>query len=209
MMLTLGGTASAADTKSAAVPVLSCSVVAGNPGLVKCTVLGLGINLSTTVTLPTVTLPPIVVPGPTETATVRVPGPTQTATVNIPGPTTTATIAEPGEGTTETTTATATVTRNAAPQPTETVTATPGQDDTTSGAIETNSTPGSDPVISLPSIDSPAEAVGYGLASILLILAITMIGMYTGWRMGRKSAEEEEKHFVRDLLDTVKITDRE
>lgn len=79
-----------------------------------------------------------------------------------------------------------------------------GQTDPPSDTMEDDK-----PLLEIPDVDSPAEAVSIGLLSLVAILLITMFGMWLGYYLGRKRREEEETSFMRALLDETKIYRRQ
>lgn len=156
----------------------------------------------------------------TETIRVRVPGPT--VRVTVPGPTSTVkipqdveTVFRPGETVTvfvsrgpqgvTTETATSAPRRGPVETVTETVTPSPPRQDPTDDA--TIDSPGEffTPDINFGDNRPTVAEVGIGLLTALLILAITMLGMFYGYRIGRKRQENDETNFIRALLDEAKI----
>jgi hypothetical protein len=159
----------------------------------------------------------VTVPGPTvrvtstvkvQGPTVRIPGPTTTVpggtkTVTVPGPTTFVTrpgetVTAPFDGSTPNVTPgpTATATVTSVPTPTR-------QDPTPSGRLDPNDD-GSG-ILDFPDINSPKEALGLGLLSILVIALLTAGGMAYGFYRGRRSMMHEDTRFMRDLLDEAAI----
>lgn len=184
-----------------AVDVINCTSVRIDSGHVeiKCTAAGI-IVLDTTVNLPpgpTVTLPPL----PGTTVTVHVPGPSQTQTIKvpIPGPTqtvhVTATVSVRPSATPE---ATVTTTETV-PGPTTTITT--GQVDNGGGTIDQEP---DDPVVSIPNIDSPAEAAGIGAILFLILMALILLGLYLGYILGYKDSDRKSADFIQAMLDKVK-----
>lgn len=212
------------DTQACIINVLGIKVCG--------TLLGQPLPPVVTVTVPPVTLPPIV--GPTRTVTVtpepvrvtetvrpapvrvteRVSGPTVTASPQ-PQPTATATVTKSGPTQTATVNppaATVTVRPNGTPVPTvtETVTVSPptGQTVSPSDTVEPSKT---DEPFTRFDIDLGDESVsageaGVGLLGALLILALILGGMFYGFRRGLVASEEEESHFLRKMLDRSKTT---
>lgn len=212
--------------------IVNCEVQGLNPVRVVCTAAGV-VVLNTTLDVPTVTLPPVTVtaPGatvtlpapPRATETVRVPGPT--VQIPVPGPTQTVTVNVPGEGTTATVTlppkpgATKTVTirpdGTPVPTATQTVTvteqATPestvspsGQDEPDRGTLDED-TGFFSPDVDLGDDEFTLGETGLGLLSLLALAAVGLFAVYGGYRLGRKSAVDEDTEFLRALLDSVKI----
>lgn len=124
-----------------------------------------------------VTLPPL----PQVTDIVRVPVPGPTVTNNVPGPTSTVTIPGPAETVTES------------------ITESPGQGGTTPGTIDPPDK--EDPAVNLPEINlSLPQAVGLGVATVLVIMALILAGMYGGYYTGHRDGTKEEVTFLRALL---------
>jgi hypothetical protein len=193
---------------SEAADVVSCTNVRISTSQVRvvCTAAGI-IVLDQTINLPpgpTVTLPPLPgatitvhVPGPVETATVRVPvpGPTQsvTATQTLSGPTSTVTVSGPTKSVTANSTQTATVT------------ASESSGQVGNGGATMDPTPVvNDPVISIPNIETPAQAAVVGLGLLALLTAIVLLGLYAGYVLGYKDADKENAGFMKAMISKVK-----
>ena len=215
-------------------PVVSCQVVVQNPARIVCTAAGVQVLNTVvqlpTVTLPpvtvtapgaTITLPPrtVTLPAsPQATRTIEVPGPTQTATATVtaPGSNSTATVtlpAKPGP----TVTLTARPSGTSAPVPTktktitapvETVTLTPsvspsGQKDPERGTLDSDDDFVS-PDVDLGDGNITIVEAGLGALSLIALAFVGLLAVYGGYRMGRKSAADEDTDFLRTLLDNVK-----
>lgn len=162
--------------------------------------------------LPTVT---VTVRPPPVRVTVNVPGPTrfitlpgqpgQTRTVTVPGPTTTRTVPGPSAG--------PSVGPTMAPtqqsQATKTVTVSPsGQPSPTRGTLGPGDTTEHEPFITLDTPSGVARTVGFGLLSLLALVAIVLLGMAYAFQVGRRSKEDEDTNFMREVLDSVKSRGR-
>lgn len=153
----------------------------------------------------TVTAPPIRVPGPTQTitvrppqATVRAPGPT----VRIPGPTQTVTVVpevpQPTGRPAPTQTVTETVTSSPLPAPRQEVDQSdivrpePSED----GFFRFDFDPFDDEVT--------AGEVTVGVGAILGLLGLILLSLYAGYFLGYRDKEKKETDFMRALLERAK-----
>lgn len=149
---------------------------------------------------PTVTLPPITVPGPVATVTIR--PPTQTETVIVPGPETTVTV--PGPESTVTVTPRAEPTPDAVP--TETVTITPRQTLSPSDTLEEDDDSGFfEPEVDFGDGETTIGEVGIGTLTLLALVGLLLLTLYGGYILGYKDKERKETNFMRALLDQSKI----
>lgn len=168
----------------------------------------------------TVTLPPpppvtvkVTVPGP--------PGPTRTITAptlpGVPQPTKTVTVIRPG--------ATATTTKTSQPEagPTIGPTKGPGLTNQSTATKTVTVSPSGQPVPThgtlgpqaehkpFFNLDTPAgvsRTVGFGLLSLLALLVIILAGMAYAFRLGRRSQQDEDTNFIREVLDSMKSRGR-
>lgn len=146
-----------------------------------------------TVTLPGISLPPIV-------KTVRVPGPTATAI--IPGPQ--STVRVPGRNTTATTTVTITkaaqtfTERPSAATQTTTVTSTPRQTGTKGATIEPAPNDGG---VTIPETRlNKIQTIGVGTLAVIIVAGLIILGMYGGYYLGYKDSDKAEAKFLRAML---------
>lgn len=155
----------------------------------------------------TVTAPPIRIPGPTQTVTVRPPRATVRApgpTVRIPGPTQTVTVVpevpQPTGQPAPTRTVTETVTPTPTPPPaprqeadqTDIVRPEPSED----GFFRFDFDPFDDEVT--------AGEVTVGLGAILGLLGLILLALVAGYILGYKDKEKKETDFMRALLERAK-----
>jgi hypothetical protein len=160
--------------------------------------------------LPTVTVAPPTVVLPGSTITVRLPS----QTVTVPGPVgPTVTVTAPGQpGATVTEIVPGPTSTITASQPTATKTIGPG-------AVSEPPTP-----TSVPAQDRPVKffsgdihpfdnkitvaEVGLGIVATLILMGLFLVGMYAGYVMGYKDKERKDTHFMRSLLDSIKVRGR-
>jgi hypothetical protein len=57
----------------------------------------------------------------------------------------------------------------------------------------------------LDNFGDTTQAVGIGLLSLILIGAISMLGMWAGYALGRKNKTDEDTDFMRAILDEAKL----
>lgn len=155
----------------------------------------------------TVTAPPIRLPGPTQTITVRpqpgiqtVPGPTVTLPP-APQPTRTVTVTPRAEPTGPVPTVTATTTVTPAPlaptgQPGVTDDIVRPQERDKDGFFRFDFDPFDD--------EFTAAEAGVGLLTILALVALMLAAMYSGYVLGYKDRERKDTDFMRALLERSK-----
>jgi hypothetical protein len=189
-----------------AADVVTCSDIRINTDQVRvvCTLAGV-VVLNDTINLPPG--PTVQVTLPQATVTVHVPGPSvvQTVRVPVPGPTQSVTVTVPVAGPTTTATATVKTTKTAHATSTITATATTtkstGQDDNGSGTM--NPEP-SDPVVSIPNINTPAQAAAVGGIILLILSGLALLALYVGYTLGYKDSDKANANFMRALLGRSK-----
>lgn len=226
LILGLTSAPASAECASGSQGVTAC---VSDSGQLTVSVLGQQV-LNTTITLPTtrVEVPvPTIVPGPTETVTVRIPGSEETIRVKVPvevpvpGPTRTVTVTErvvvteQGERTTVTLTPRPKNNGGDAPQtnpgptpdavpdstPTVTETGQPLPEPDTIGPARPLQ-PKEEVLIDLPELTAP-EAVGVGFLTLLALMGLLLLGMYGGYALGFKESADKDKNFMRELSDTI------
>lgn len=196
-----------------AVDVINCTSfkISSDEVRIQCTAAGI-IVLNTVVDLPAGPTVEVNVPGPTQTVTVRVPGPrtTQTIEVAVPGPTKSVTATAPPVTSTETVTAggptkSSTVTETV--KATQTVTTTPsstGQVDNGGGTIDQDTDPPSDPVVSIPDINTPAQAAAVGGLILLGLSLLALLALFAGYYFGYKDSDKENAGFMAGMVQRIK-----
>ena len=160
--------------------------------------------------LPTVTIKPdpIIIPGPTETVTVRPPAVTVTEPAQPPPPPETVTVEPepvgPSQMPQETVTEpseTETVTETTTVSPSET-----GQSSGEGGTIEPEN--GDEdffsPNIDFGDSDPTIAEVGIGLLATLALVGLLLLTLWAGYILGYKDKERKDTDFIRALLDSAK-----
>jgi len=190
---------------------VNCTSVQVSPHKVQitCTAAGV-IVLNETFPLPTgpaVTLPPL--PGPTVTlpplpgVTVTIEAPVETSTIEVPvpGPTQSVTVtAAPGAP--ETITVTETVTEESSPTSLPSST---GQVDNEDGTLVPDTAPeADDPLVDIPDIDSPAEAVAWGAGLLAVLTGLALLFLYIGYVIGYKDSDSANADFIAAMLRRLK-----
>lgn len=150
--------------------------------------------LDTIIKVPTVTLPPL--PGTTQTLTLP-PGPGSTVTVKIPGSNETETVTiQPTQLPTHTVTETQTATQTA----TETVTAT-RQGPT--NYVTVRPPPDDGNVIETILPDGPVGKAAVATLSIIILMALLILGMWIGYYLGFKESDRSNVRFLKALSDKI------
>ncbi len=187
------------QAQAAQTPVVNCQVVTGPPVRVVCKALGATV-LDTAITVPTITLPPIQLPGETTTVTVppvEIPGPTQTVTEPA-GPQPTATVTE-----NSTQTETVTIEPSQLPEPPTVTVTEPGQE--TTDYVTVVPTPQAEPNDDDNGIlpDTIVEKAAVTTLGIILLMGLIILGMWLGYYLGRKDENREQTSFLKAMSDKL------